>query len=90
MRVTIPANVCIKRFYRAYVEADENATGSEIKRALLEQILEEQDAALAEDPDIGIEAEDILFIDPDYDGAWSEEDEKDIKDALEKITPQKE
>lgn len=85
MRVTIPANVCIKRFYRAYVEADENATGSEIKRALLEQILEEQDAALTEDPDIGIEAEDIVSIAPDYDGAWSEEDEQDMKDALEKL-----
>lgn len=85
MKIIVPADVCIKRFYRAYVEEDENATGSEIKRALLEQILEEQDAALTEDPDIEIEAGDIVSIAPDYDGAWSEEDEQDMKDALEKL-----
>ena len=85
MKIIVPADVCIKRFYRAYVEVEENATGLEIKKALLEQILEEQDAALAEDPDIEIEAGDIVSISPDYDGAWSEEDEQDMKDALEKL-----
>ena len=85
MKIIVTAEVCIKRFYRAYVEVAENATGLEIKKALLEQILEEQDAALAEDPDIEIEAGDIVSIAPDYDGAWSEEDEQDMKDALEKL-----
>lgn len=85
MKIIVPADVCIKRFYRAYVEVEGNATGLEIKKALLEQILEEQDAALAEDPDIEIEAGDIVSIAPDYDGAWSEEDEQNMKDALEKL-----
>ena len=65
-----PVNVCIKRFYRVYVEATSEEVVSEAHR----KILDEQDACLVEDPDIDIELEDICSVDVDYDGAMFEED----------------
>lgn len=82
MKIIVPCDVCIKRFYRAYAEVDENATDEEIRKAMIEAIVENQDAELTEDPDLGIEAHDIVYVEIDHEGAWTEEDEEDIKTIL--------
>lgn len=79
MKLIVPCDVCIKRFYRAYAEVDENATDEEIRKAMIEAILEHQDAELCDDPDIEIEEHDIVSIEIDHDGEWTEEEDGDIK-----------
>lgn len=69
---TVPCNVCIKRFYRAYARLDDEATEEQIIEAVRKEILAEQDKALCEDPDLEIEEHDIVRISPDFDAAWSE------------------
>ena len=39
MKLIIPCNVIIKRFYRTYAEVDENATDEDIRKAMIEAIL---------------------------------------------------
>ena len=75
----VPCNVTIKRFYRAYVEVDENATDEEIRKAMTEAILEHQDAELCEDPGLEIEGHDIVNIEIDHEAAWTEDDEEEIR-----------
>lgn len=82
VKLIVPCNVCVKRFYRAYTEVDENATDEEIRKAMIEAIVENQDIELTEDPDIGIEDNDIVYVEIDHEGAWTEEDEEDIKSIL--------
>lgn len=72
MKLIVPCNVTIKRFYRAYAEVDENATDEEIRKAMIEAILEHQDAELVEDPDLEIEEHDICYIEIDHDAACTE------------------
>lgn len=73
MKLIVPCNVCIKRFYRAYVEADENATDEEIRKAMIEAIVENQDKELTEDPDLGIEDHDVVYVEIDHEGEWIDE-----------------
>ena len=73
MKLIVPCNVCIKRFYRAYVEADENATDEEIRKAMIEAIVENQDKELTEDPDLEIEDHDVVYVEIDHEGAWIDE-----------------
>ena len=82
MKLIVPCNVTIKRFYRAYVEVDENATDEEIRKAMIEAILEHQDAELCEDPDLEIENHDIVNIEIDHEAAWTEDDEEEIRKIL--------
>ncbi len=82
MKLIIPCNVCIKRFYRGYAEVDENATDEEIRKAMINAIVENQDEELNYDPDLEIEHDDIVYIEIDHDGKWTEEDEEDIKTIL--------
>ena len=69
-KITVPCNVCIKRYYRTYVEVDEDTSEFEIIKKINAEILENQDDALTPDPDLEIQDEDIVFIDPDWDAAW--------------------
>lgn len=70
-KVTIPVDVCIKRFYRAYIKVDENAERHDVEEATVDQIIENQDMALTPDPDLAIEAHDIVAISPDYNGVMA-------------------
>ena len=73
MKLIVPCNVCIKGFYRAYVEADENATDEEIRKAMIEAIVENQDKELTEDPDLEIEDHDVIYVEIDHEGEWTDE-----------------
>lgn len=73
MKLIVPCNVCIKRFYRAYVEADENATDEEIRKAMIEAIVENQDKELTEDPNLEIEDHDVIYVEIDHEGEWIDE-----------------
>lgn len=73
MKLIVPCNVCIKRFYRAYVEADENATDEEIRKAMIEAIVENQDKELTEDTDLEIEDHDVVYVEIDHEGEWIDE-----------------
>lgn len=85
MKIIVPCDVCIKRYYRAYAEVDEYATNKEIQKAIVEAILENQDRVLTEDPDIEIEEDDISVVDIDHDGAWTEEDDEEISQILSEV-----
>lgn len=82
MKKIIPVNVCIKRFYRAYAEVDENANDEEIRKAIRNAIVENQDNELCDDPDLEIEKDDIVYIDIDHDASWTEEEDEEIKCIL--------
>ena len=74
-KITVPCDVCIKRFYRAYVEVDENATADEVKAALIEDLLDGGNIDEKLSPDIDLEPseheeQDICWINPDFDGSW--------------------
>lgn len=90
MKLIIPCNVCIKRFYRGYAEVDENATDEEIRKAMIKAIVDNQDKELTEDPDLEIEDHDIVYVEVDHEGEWTEKDEEDIKTILSAIHERKE
>lgn len=72
MELVVPVNVCIKRFYRAYAHVDIDATDDEIRQAITEGIVKNQEAYLNDDPDLEIEAGDIEVVEIDHDEAWIE------------------
>ena len=78
----VPVDACIKRFYRGYVTVDENATNEEIRAAAEESILQNLDNAFDLDPDMYIEEDDIVFIDPDEEGSWTEKEDEEIAEIL--------
>lgn len=90
MKLVVPCDVCIKRFYRGYVTVDENASCDEIRQAMIEAIVSEQEADLIEDPDLFIEEDDIAFVNPCMNDAWTEEEDDDISDTLSAIDNRKE
>lgn len=79
MRLIVPCNICIKRFYRAYAEVDENATDEEIRRAMIKAIIKYQDEELAKCHDISIKERDIVAIEINHDGEWTECEYEEIK-----------
>ena len=81
MRI-VPVDVIITRFYRAYAHVPDNATDAEIRKHVIEQIIEEQDKALTPDPDIEIEECDFQDIRIDHEGGWSEEEDEEITEIL--------
>lgn len=82
MNLVVPANVCIKRFYRVYAHVNENVTDEEIRKAIIEAILNNQDEELTDDPDMEIEEGDIEHIDIDHEGEWTEEEGEEIREIL--------
>lgn len=72
-----PCTVKIERFYRVYVAVDEEASNEDIIAAAKAQIVEEQDAALTDDPDMEIEEHDIVAVNPDYEASWPDDPEED-------------
>lgn len=69
-KITIPCDVCIKRFYRTYITVEEGTEPYEVFKKMNAEILEQQDDALTPDPDLEIEDHDIVFIEPDWDASW--------------------
>ena len=47
MKLIIPCNVIIKRFYRTYAEVDENATDEDIRKAMIEEIVKGEKTSIA-------------------------------------------
>lgn len=78
MKLIVPCDVCIKRFYQAYAEVDENATDEEIRKAMIDSIIKNQDVELTEDPDLEIEDHDIVYVKIDHESEWTEEEDKVI------------
>ena len=57
----------IRRFYRVYVEDENDAMNvCDIVVKAKEEVLEHQDAVLTEDPDLEIEPQDILNANYEY------------------------
>lgn len=83
MKIIVPVNVCLRRYYRAYATVDENATDEEIVESVREDILLHGDTVLNPDPDLDIEEGDIVFIEPDCGESWTEEEDRDIREILE-------
>lgn len=80
--IIVPVDVCIKRYYRAYAHVNEDATDEEIRKITMENIIENQDEELNADPDLGIEKDDIQYVNIDREGSWSEQDDKEIEEFL--------
>ena len=65
--MTHVVTVEIRRFYRVYVEDENNSlTGSEITDKAKEEVLEHQDAVLTDDLDLEIEPQEILHVEYEY------------------------
>lgn len=67
---------CMEGYYRVYVATDEDASREEIVAEATKQIVEYQDNALTDDPDMDIEEDDILGVDIDYDGIMYDDSEE--------------
>lgn len=79
VKVIVPCNVEIKRYYRSYVLMDEGASNEEVLKAMKQDILENGESELTPDPDMDIEEDDIIAIYPDFDAMWIEEEEVDVQ-----------
>lgn len=82
MNIIVPVDVCIKRYYRAYANVDENATEKEILKTITDAIIENQESELMPDPVLDIDEIDIEWMHIDHDGAWTQEEDKDINEIL--------
>lgn len=78
----VPVNVCIKQYYRAYAHIPENADPEQIRQAVINAILENGELELSPDPDIDTEEQDIVFIAPDEEGSWTEEEDESTTEIL--------
>lgn len=70
-KITVPCNAVIKRHYRCFVEVPESASDDEITEKACTMIVEQQDDALVDDPDIEIEKCDISIYQIDHEGEWT-------------------
>lgn len=87
--MVVPCDVAIKRYYRMYVTVDRDADAKAIEDAVHGELLaaNDQDAILTPDPDLCIEAHDVLEIMPDEDGAWWDDaDEPFENDSIKGAT----
>lgn len=76
-KVSIPCYVSVKRFYKCWMEVNEDATAEEIKKALKDAIVEDPEGMLSdEDPDIETEEQDIDVLKIDWDGVQDCDDEE--------------
>jgi len=85
-KMVVPCDVAIRRFYRMYVTVDRDASGKEITDAVHGELLaaNDQDAILTPDPDLDIEAHDVLEINPDTDGCWWDDAGEPFNDVMSK------
>ena len=82
--MVVPVDVCIRRFYRAYVTVPEDASDDDIYDEVTAAILEHQEEALTPDPDMEIEDHDIQWCRIDREGAWPESESQEISEILKK------
>lgn len=79
-KTIVPCDVAIERFYRMYVKVDEEAGTDQVVAAATRMLVESSapDAELTPDPDLfsEIEEQDICWVNPDWDGSWTEEDDE--------------
>lgn len=69
IRISVPVNVCVKRYYRVYVDVSENADDdSVIKAKAIDDIVKCQDSVLERDEDLDIEEQDIEICCIDREG----------------------
>lgn len=66
-KVSYPCEVSVKSFYRCRIEVDEGATDDEIKKAI-NDIFDDPEYHIEEDPDIEVEKQDIDVVKIDWDG----------------------
>lgn len=87
-RMVVPCDVAIRRFYRMYVTVDRDAGDQEIADAVHGELLaaNDQDAILTPDPDLDIEAHDVLEIRPDEDGSWWDGSDEPFADVTTKAS----
>ena len=80
----VPCDVSIKRLYRMYVEVDEGAGEEEVKARAVEMLTDgrDPDGELTIDPDYEMEPQDICWVNPDFDGSWSDETEEDLLEIV--------
>ena len=83
--VVIPCDVAITRYYRMYVEMPEGASADEVKAKAIETLTDgrDADAELTPDPDLDIEAEDITWVNPDFEGSWTKDEEEEVARLIE-------
>lgn len=81
-KITVPCDVCIKRYYRTYVVVDDEMEPIDIFKKMNAEILEQQDDALTPDTDLEIEDDDIVYIEPDWDASWTEAEEEEMKECF--------
>lgn len=86
-KLIVPCDVAITRYYRMYVEIGEEATEDEVKAKAVEMLTDgsDPDDLLTPDTDLDIEAQDINWVNPDFEGSWTEEEEAEMKQALEEM-----
>ena len=86
-RMVMPCDVAIRRFYRMYVTVGKDASDQEIADAVHGELLaaNDQDAILTPDPDLDIEAHDVLEITPDVDGCWWDDADGPFTDVTSKV-----
>lgn len=86
MKITVPCNVSIRKFYRMYVSVDENASESEIVEVAKNKILEmsepEFNYEMIPDPDLEIEEHDILGVEPCTDCTFECYDDEITKEMI--------
>lgn len=68
MKIIVPVDVEITRFYRVYIESTDEETFESIRQRVRAEILDKQDSVLTPDPDLEIEEQDIRCVSIDYDG----------------------
>jgi hypothetical protein len=68
----VPVNLKIVRYYRTYVRVPMEANAETIEEAARKQVLREGEKTLDQDPGMGIEKDDILRTEIDWDGAENE------------------
>ena len=72
MLVTVPVDVSVVRYYRLYVDVQEDATDHEIRKAASQLILDDSDVLNhSEDPSIDVEEQDIVSVNIDHDGMFA-------------------
>lgn len=87
MKRIVPCNVAITRYYRVYAEVEEGAGHEEIMAKAKEVCCLGDERELTPDLDMGIEPEDIRWIEPDIEGSWTEEFENESKATMERMCP---
>lgn len=73
-KVIRPVNIGITRYYRTYVTVDSDMSDEDIQQKVRDEIVENQEIELQDDPDLEIEEGDIVMVNVDY-GYWEDVDE---------------